>query len=69
MDKLKNQITININDSLKNEIDALATYYQRKPAELVRLLLIPAVVNAYAAMMTQAHTENKNNFEKAIFKQ
>lgn len=67
--KNNNSITINVNDDLKNEIDYIARYYQRKPAELLRLLLTPVIINEYAKIMLLKHDENRQPMTKAIFKQ
>ena len=66
--KNNNAITINVNDELKSEIDYIAEYYQRKPAELLRLLLTPVVVNEFAKIMLKKHPED-GRIEDAIFKQ
>ena len=70
MDQLKNNnaITINVSDDLKNEIMIIASYYQRKPAELLRLLLKPVICNEYAKIMQQQHPENNAPLVEAIFK-
>lgn len=67
--KNNNAITINVNDDLKNEIDYIARYYQRKPAELLRLLLTPVIINEYAKIMLLKHDENRQPMTTAIFKQ
>lgn len=43
MEKLKNQFTINLDDETARAVEALARITQRKPAELLRLLVIPQV--------------------------
>ena len=47
-EKLNNSITLNFNDEYKKLIEKLAAIYQRKPAELLRLLLIPILHDKYA---------------------
>lgn len=67
--KNNNAITINVNDDIKKEIEMLASYYQRKPAELLRLLLTPVIINEYAKIMLLKHDENRQPMTQAIFKQ
>lgn len=67
--KNNNAITINVNDEIKKEIEYIAAHYQRKPAELLRLLLEPVIINEFAQIMTQTHADNKNAMQRATFKQ
>ena len=67
--KNNNAITINVNDDIKKEIEILASYYQRKPADLLRLLLTPVIINEYAKIQKIAHPENNAPISIAIFKQ
>lgn len=62
MAKLKNQITLNLDDDSAELVQLLAEYYQRKPAELVRLLLVPVLVDQFAKIQRQAHPENAQPF-------
>lgn len=64
MNKLNNQYTVNFNDEYRELIEKLASIYQRKPAELLRLLLIPVLHDEYSKIMIIDHPENKNNFIK-----
>lgn len=66
--KNNNAITINVSDDVRAEIDAIAEYYQRKPAELLRLLLVPVIVKEYADIMIKKHPENDAQASPAIFK-
>lgn len=68
-EQLNNAITINVNDEIAQQIKALATYHNRKPAELLRLLLTPAIINEYAKIMLLKHDENRQPMTQAIFKQ
>lgn len=69
MDQLNNNaITINVNDDIKSEITKISKYYQRKPAELLRLLLIPVITREYAKMMAQEYPQNNEPMTEAIFK-
>lgn len=50
-EKLNNPITLNFDDEYKKLIDILAQAYQRKPAELLRLLLIPVLHDRYTDLI------------------
>lgn len=69
MQKLKNAITINIDDPTRAQIEIISTYYNRKPAELLRLLLTPVIINEYAKIQRIAHPENSDPMTIATFKQ
>lgn len=58
MSKLNNQYTLNFDNDIKSMIEKLADYYQRKPAELLRLLLIPSIMDQYAKLNIINHPEN-----------
>ena len=58
--KLKKQFTINLDDDGARLVEYLADIYQRKPAELLRLLLIPELEKRFADVMTQQHPDNKS---------
>ena len=62
--KLQNQFTINFDDDYKTLINKIAEYYQRKPAELLRLLLIPVLHNEYSKIMADQYPTNKTEFKK-----
>lgn len=49
--KLDNKYTINFNDEYKKIIEQLAKAYNRKPAELLRLLVIPALHDKYIELL------------------
>lgn len=69
MEKLKNGYTINVDDELKNMIEALAQYYQRRPRELLRLFLRKITIDEYAKMQLSLNKNNDNDLQAAIFKQ
>lgn len=58
MAKLQNQFTINTDDETAAQIEKIAEHYQRKPAELLRLLLAPVLRNEWAKIQQQEHPEN-----------
>lgn len=62
--KLLNKYTINFDDDIKNMIEFIADSYQRKPAELLRLLLTPTIQNEFIKLMQEKHPENKNGFKR-----
>lgn len=58
-EKLKNQYCINLDDATAQQVEKIAEYYQRKPAELLRLLLAPVLRNEWAAIQREQHPENQ----------
>ena len=67
-EKLKNCYSINLDDPTAQQLETLAEYYQRKPRELLRLLLAPALRNLWAEMQRQEHPENQTAPMVATFK-
>ena len=65
--KNDNQYTINVNDNLATMIEKLAAYYQRKPAEYLRRILLQLLSDEYAKIMIMDHPENKESMTEAIF--
>lgn len=57
--KLNNQYNINVDDDISALIERIAEHEQRKPAELLRLLLIPALRKKWVEIQTQEHPENQ----------
>lgn len=57
--KLQNQFCVNVDDATAQQIIKIAEYYQRKPAELLRLLLAPVLRNEWAKIQRQEHPENQ----------
>ena len=57
--KLTKQFTINTDEETAAQIEKIAEHYQRKPAELLRLLLAPALRNEWAKIQQQEHPENQ----------
>ena len=57
--KLTNQFCINLDDATAQQVEQIAEYYQRKPAELLRLLLAPVLRNEWATIQRQEHPENQ----------
>ena len=57
--KLENQFTVNLDGETAAQVLKLAEYYQRKPAELLRLVLSPALRDLWAEMEREKHLENQ----------
>ena len=57
--KLNKQFTINTDEETARQIELIAEYYQRKPRELLRLILAPALRDLWAKMQREQHPENK----------
>ena len=66
--KLLNSYTINTDEETAAQIETLAEYYQRKPRELLRLILAPALRDLWAKMQQEQHPENKSAPTLAIFR-
>ena len=66
--KLTKQFTINTDEETARQIELIAELYQRKPAELLRLLLAPVLRNEWATIQRAEHPENKNAPILATFK-
>lgn len=65
--KLKYAITINLDEALYNEVKIIADYYQRRSADLLRLLLKPIIINEYAKIQRATHSENRQPMTEARF--
>lgn len=65
--QLNNGYTINVDDNTAALIEAIAEHEQRKPRELLRLLLIPALRQRWAEIQRQEHPENTEPMQAAIF--
>ena len=60
--------TIHLDEPTAEQITTLAEHYQRKPAELLRLVLVPALCELWAKMEREKHEENKQAPTLARFK-
>lgn len=67
--KLTEQFTINTDKDTAALIERIAEHYQRKPAELLRLLLAPVLRDEYAKIQRQEHPENTEPLTVATFHQ
>ena len=66
--QLRNQITVNLDDATAQQVEKIAKHYQRKPAELLRLILVPELCKLWAEIQRQEHQENQEPPTVAQFK-
>ena len=66
--KLNNQYNINVDDDTSALIERIAEHEQRKPAEMLRLMLIPQLHQKWAEIQRQEHPENAEPLQTAIFR-
>ena len=66
--KKNNSYTINLDDEQAEQLEELARLTQRKPRELLRLLLVPALRSAWVQIQRQEHQENTQPIQQAIFR-
>ena len=67
MGKLKNQYTINFDDETAQAVEALARITQRKPAELLRLLVSPVIFKELEKATNQGNTTTPAHFTPSPF--
>ena len=67
MAKLKNQITINLDDETAQAVETIARLTQRKPAEVARLLLLSQVWQTLAECTAQESETKPAHFNPSIF--
>lgn len=60
--------TVRLNEETSAQLEKLAEIYQRKPSELIRLLLVPELIRQWAKVQTLEHQENQLPMSAAIFK-
>ena len=66
--KLNQVYTINVDEETAQLIETIAEHEQRKPRELLRLLLVPALRSAWVQIQRQEHQENTQPIQQAIFR-
>ena len=66
--QLNNSYTVNLTDEQSQLLEKIAEHEQRKPRELLRLLLVPQLLKAWAEIQRQEHQENTEPMQKAIFR-
>jgi hypothetical protein len=57
--KLNCCYSVNVDEDTAKMIEVIAEQEQRKPRELLRLLLKPALLNKWAEIQRQEHPENQ----------
>ena len=67
MAKLKNTYSINLDDETAEMLENLARLTQRKPRELLRLLVVPQVFKAWADYNRERYPENREPPKPAVF--
>lgn len=67
-EKLTNCYSINLDEESAAMIEAIAREQQRKPRELLRLLLKPVIRAEWIKLQTQTHQENQQAPTVAKFK-
>ena len=68
MAKLDNKYTINFDEDYTTIIEELSRAYQRKPRELLRLLLVPILHDKYMELKTLNKSQDPGFWEVAKFK-
>ena len=67
-EKLQKQYCVHLDDASACQLEKLARYYHRNASELLRLLVLPVLINEYAKIMTTEHKDNAQKIQPAIFK-
>lgn len=66
--KLDNIYTINVDENTAKMIEKIAEHEERKPRELLRLLLKPILTQKWCEIQREEHPQNQEPIYKAIFK-
>lgn len=67
MAKYINQFTVNLTDEDAQRLNYLAKVKQRKPAELLRLILSPAILNEFIKQQREEQGNQEQEFTPAHF--
>lgn len=67
MEKLKNSYSINLDDDTADTLEALARELQRKPRELLRLLVAPIIRKEWERVNREKYPENQQAPQVAHF--
>lgn len=65
--KLLHTYTINLDDDTSAMLEKIAQQLERKPRELLRLLLVPILCSEWAKLQRIEHPENKQPLQVAKF--
>lgn len=73
MEKLKNCYSVNLDDETADTLEALARELKRKPRELLRLLVVPAILQEWENLNRERFQENQESpllatFSPSMFK-
>ena len=66
--QLDQSYTINVDKEMAQMIEKIAEHEQRKPRELLRLLLVPTLRQKWCEIHREEHQENAQPMSAAIFK-
>ena len=66
--QLDQSYTINLTSEQAEMIEKIAEHEQRKPRELLRLLVVPCLRAKWVEMQREEHPQNKEPMQQAIFK-
>lgn len=67
MEKLNNSYSINLDDDTADTLEALARELQRKPRELLRLLVAPIIRKEWERVNREKYPENQQAPQVAHF--
>jgi len=67
-EKLTRNITLHLDEPTAQQVETLAEYYNRKPAEFLRLILAPTLRQYWAEMERNEHAENRQEPTLATFR-
>ena len=67
-DQLDKSYTINLTNEQAEMLEKIAEHEERKPRELLRLLLKPILTQKWVEMQREEHPQNQEPICKAIFK-
>ena len=68
MGKNRNPYTVNLDDETAQRLEYIANARDRKPRELLRLLLAPVILAEFVKQQQEEHPENKQAPEVAKLK-
>lgn len=66
--QLDQSYTINLTSEQAEMLEKIAEHEQRKPRELLRLLVVPKLIEKWCEMQREEHPQNQEPMSAAIFK-